>query len=192
MSALIERFVEKINARPREPENPESVPVPCRLPCSDYPDAFEWQMVRSHESSWIRGLEQRAGLRFPTVFRELIGDYLFPQFTCGPLTIYAVGLSEQSPQFEFEDLRGVIFKDDALTNFLLPRYMLPFARPYTLDYDPICFDFREDPKSKDAPVIRVDHEAIFIKNRLRISEHIAPSFRELLTKFVGDPNEMKS
>jgi len=186
MSGLVERFVKKINARPRQAESPESVPVLCRLPCTDYPDASEWQIVRSHESSWIRELEQEAGLRFPSAFRELIAEYLFPNFECGPLNFYAVGLSEQSPQFKFEELRGVILKDAGLTNFLPPRNLLPFARPRTWDYDPICFDFRADPKGKDAPIIRVDHEAIFIKKKLRISDHIAPSFRELLSELAAD------
>jgi hypothetical protein len=187
VSELVERFVEKINAGTREPEFLESVPVPCRLPASgDEPLFSDWRVVRSHESSWIRELEQRAGLRFPSTFRELIGEYLFPRFECGPLSFYAVGLSEESPEFKFEELRGVIFKDAGLTDFLLPRKLFPFARPRTWDYDPICFDFREDPKAKDAPVIRVDHEAILCNDRLRISDHVAPSFRELLSSLAGD------
>ena len=178
---LVERFVQSVNAGRRVRLNVQEVPTPCRRSIDE--NVCDWEIVESlSEPAWVDALEERAGVRFPSAFRRLISGSLFPLFDRGPIQFYAVGLEENSPSFSFDELRAVMFNDPVLTDFLLPLGLVPFARPRTGDYDPLCFDLRERPKGDDHPIVRVDHEDIFSRrtSRLRISDKIAPSFAALL------------
>jgi hypothetical protein len=175
---LVSRFVDAVNVEKRERLLVHEVPVPCRRD----PDATfcDWQIVRSTESGWVQDLEERAQVHFPAAFRSLISNYLFPSFDRGPIAFYAVGLEEKTPDYDVYELRAAFSGNRVLPDFLLPLGLVPFARPDTWDYDPLCFDFREKSERADARIVRVDHEDIFLRGRLRITDVIAPSFAALL------------
>jgi len=47
---------------------------------------------------------------------------------------------------------------------------LTFARPQDGSYDPVCFDYRKKTDSTEPAVVRIDHEEILCRDRIRIKQ----------------------
>lgn len=182
---LVDRFVERVNREPRERKFLHEVPIPCRRAIVGVEDCVDWQIVRSENAMWVANLERRLGIRFPEAFRELVSGYLFPSFACGDVMFYAVGREGIEDGSSLDAAESVILSDRALCEFLLARHLIPFARPTDGDYDAICFDRRTSSSLNDAPIVRIDHEAIFLGNRLRTGATLAQSFDDLLVAFLA-------
>jgi hypothetical protein len=178
----VDSFVAAVNLSPREPLFAEEIPEPCRLPESEWPDAFHWQVVPSAEARWLSEVEARLSFQLPPTFRSLIARYVFPSFEVGPLTLYSVGVSE--PDESGMEFRLAIFKDPFMSPFLFKNRLMPFARPADWSYDPVCFDFRSPNRKSEPAVLRIDHEEILCNERLRVVETISPAFHELMEELT--------
>src|SRR4051794_37245735 len=91
ISALVDEFVQKVNARRHELLPPEDVPKFLLRPYPgdehlhlDESDWSDWQILAADHAARIRELETRIGRPFPNPFRDLITRYSFPAFDCGP------------------------------------------------------------------------------------------------------------
>src|SRR5271165_2591330 len=72
---LVERFVQSVNAQPREQLRVDEVPKPCRsaIASSYGEDLCDWKIVPCPEPAWLPDLETKATLRSPQAFRRLVG-----------------------------------------------------------------------------------------------------------------------
>lgn len=183
---LIDRFVETINRSEREPKWAEEIPADLRIDSSDIVlqseerKVYDWQIQRADQVDRTAAFEAQFAVRFPRSFRSLITRYRYPDLTVGPLWLFA-NTGEDIP---VEMSRSLVC-DSHLTAPLLQNGYLPFARPESQGYDPICFDTRRR-SSGEYPIVRIDHEAVLCYNRVRVVETIAPSFVQIVLDFLSD------
>src|SRR6266478_990770 len=165
----IDAFVAAVNASSKAELSCDSIPELCRLVG---PDGFcDWRIVPSQAASWLPELEGQLPFGWPLTFRSLISRYLFPSFECGPLRFYSVGVTV--PVEQSNELRIAVVRDRPLLTVLWKSGYLPFARPADCSYDPVCFDFSKNKNSSEPAVVRIDHEEILCRERIRIKEVVS-------------------
>ena len=57
---------------------------------------------------------------------------------------------------------------------------LPFARPEDSSYDPVCFHCVNVSGASEPAVVRIDHEEVLCRNRIRVQQVLSPAFHLLL------------
>jgi hypothetical protein len=124
---------------------------------------------------WLAPFEQNLPFRPPPTYRSLLLRYRFPAFEVGTVKLFG-NLDGESD----DDLVVASTCDRVLSSVARGGGFIHFARPVTLNYDPICFDCRRRAKTGEAGIVRLDHEEILCNDAIRVVETIAPSFLELL------------
>lgn len=109
---------------------------------------------------------------YPRLFQALLDLYCIKTFCSNSVLIH--GNDRNEP----ESLQSLM-QDQLLTTSLVSNGFLPFGRPVDGSYDRICFDIRGLIDPEDAPVVRMDHEAILCFDHLPFPIKIASSFFEL-------------
>ena len=177
-------FVGAINSSARAAVDCESVPELCRVPGTTSNDSCQWRVVPSREATWLPELEAKLPYRWPPTFRALVGSYLFPSFVCGPLQLFSVGVTD--PLAECSELRIAVMRDRPLLGVLWNHGYLPFARPADGSYDPLCFDCGNASRVAEPAVVRLDHEEILCRERIRIKQVLSPAFYLLLERMTEE------
>jgi hypothetical protein len=77
-----------------------------------------------------------------------------------------------------------VLEDKGLTDYLIPRRLVPFGKGPYYDYDPVCFDLSHRRADGECPILRLDHEDIFDDIEPVKSSVLAPSFEELVVALV--------
>ena len=172
-SAKIDDWVARVNASRRQPlcddEAPASVVVG-EPEGADFP-LWNWQIKPSLEIDWIEPLEARLAAPFPPSFHSLVSRYIFPEFEWGELCLLANTPEGMSPLHE---LRGVITQDEHLARVIIERGYIPFARPAGGDFDLVCFD--SNVQRAEFPIVRIDHESVFIDEEICVTQTLARDF----------------
>lgn len=184
ITALVDQFVQKVNARRHVELLPEEVPEFLRRPWPDdhgevWTD-WDWQILAADHTARIQQLETRMGRSFPSAFRELITRYSFPAFDCGPLTFFAnTGLDL------FHELGVRLFHDPRLSPVLLEAGYVQIGNPFFPNYDPVCL--APGAGQQEGAVVRLDHELILQNGVIQTVSMLATSFADLLNQLVhGD------
>lgn len=184
---LIDAFVEKVNAQPREPMPFEEVPDFLR---EDLPDDLRegipndwasWRIVKRDNAARIDALQAKLGKRFPPSFRYFVSSYCFPAFEFGPVMYFA-----NTGQDNFWELGKRLFTDPHMSPQLLEGGFIQFGEPYFYNYDPVCFD--TNGPSDEYPIVQLDHELILQFSELKVVKEISRSFIELLTMSIERPD----
>ena len=187
ISALVDQFVQKVNARKHELLPPDEVPQFLRRPYPgdenldlDESDWSDWQILAADHTARIRDLETKIGRPFPNPFRDLITRYSFPAFDCGPLTFFS-----NTGHDLFHELSVRLFHDPGLSPLLLEAGYIQIGNPFFPNYDPVCLAPSE--RGQEAAVVQLDHEMILQHGVIQTISILAPSFVELLNNLVrGD------
>ena len=116
-------------------------------------------------------------LPYPRLFGALLAGHSFVAFTVGGIRVYSNIRGE-------EDNLEELLSDTALTRALVEAGFLPFGRPATGDHDRVCFDLRGLKNPLDAPVVRMDHEAVLSHNRIPRPTMVARGIMQL----IAEPN----
>lgn len=186
VTALVDQFVQKLNARRHEALPPEDLPTFLRRPYpgeADVPmdesDWSDWQILPADHTVRIRQLETRIGRSFPTAFRDLITRYSFPAFDCGPLTFFSNTGHEL-----FHELSVRLFLDPSMSPLLLEAGYIQIGNPFFPNYDPVCL---APERGQEGAVVQLDHEMILQHSVIQTVSTLAPSFVDLLNGLVhGD------
>lgn len=134
------------------------------------------------EVATLAALQSRLSARLPRLFELLLASYRWSKADLGRLCL----LPNPSGAI-FEGFAAELFADCGLTEVLLPQGFIPFGRATTgAAYDPICFDTRRQRHGGDCPVVRLDHEAALIGQRVRPVAELTPTFRELVTLIIAE------
>ncbi|HEY3268424.1 MAG TPA: SMI1/KNR4 family protein [Armatimonadota bacterium] len=173
---LIDRFVETINRLPREPDVEDQIPASVRGEPDDAEGWYDWSIRPLPTIDWIEPMERRIGIEFPPAFRSLVTRYVFPCFDAGP-----IALAANTPEGVFWELRCM---DPAFEEVLVPKGYIPFARPDTFRYDPICFDTRRRGADGECPLVCIEHESVLCNSVIGDIEDVAPSFAAFVEYFV--------
>ena len=179
--ALIDKFVERVNACPREPlyEYEISPSVRVGAQADEIYGQWDWAIKPYENIDWVENLEKKLPAAFPAAFRSLIRRYIFPHFEFAPIQFFG-----NTPEAKAEswELRTGIFNDKHLSKCLLEHGFIQFARPDTGDYDAICFDTNSQKRHSEYLIVRVDHESILCNDKIQVTEIIAPSFHGLIER----------
>ena len=88
--ALIDRFVEKLNASGFESLPEYEVPSELRIGASNDFGWCDWKIRAVDRNPWVAALEQSlAPYRFPKLYLSLISRYRFAEFAAGPIMFLA-------------------------------------------------------------------------------------------------------
>jgi len=182
--SLVDAFVHKVNAEPRETLSPDEVPEFLREALDDSSGELAslstgWKIVKGDNSKRIDELQTQTGLPFPPSFRYFLDNYSFPAFELGPLMFFA-----NTGEDTFWELALRLFKDPHMSPALLRAGFLQIGNPFFYNYDPVCFDCK-GPKAEKR-IIQIDHEEILCNDRIQVIGEIAPSFPELLKDLLSD------
>jgi hypothetical protein len=179
--ALIDTFVEKVNAYPREPLYEYEIGPSVRLGASadEIYGQWDWAIKRYENIYWVENLETQLPWAFPESFRSLIKRYIFPHFEFAPIQFFG---NTPEAKAELWELRTGIFKDKSLSKCLLEHGFIQFARPDTGDYDAICFDTNSKGRCSEYSIVRIDHKSILCNDKIRVTEILAPSFHEFIER----------
>jgi len=135
---------------------------------------------RVESAPWVEALEAKLPKRFPVSFRCLVTRYAFASFDAGGLSFFA-NSGGDSP----EEMAVAVFKDRIMANVTLQAGYIQFAQPESGSYDPICFDARRAVSNREFPIVRLDHEEILCRGRIRMSERVADSFYRFAVGLIG-------
>lgn len=180
----VDAFVAAVNSSEKERLLAEEIPEGCRLGDPDQGGFCDWKIVPSLDASWLPDVERRLPFPIPNPLRSLDSRYRFPSFEAGPVIFYSVGVT--SAQGQITEFGKRIFSDPVMCPFLLKNGFMHFAQSELGLYNPLCFDFRNDPLSPNPPVVRIDHEEVLVNDRLEIAETISPALDQLHGKIVSD------
>lgn len=114
-----------------------------------------------------------AAIQNPKLYALLLQQFHWRAFDIGGVRLYGNGVDE-------EDSLVDLFSDKTLTAGLLSAGFVPFGRPTSGHYDRICFDVCGRARAFDAPVVRVDHEAILSFNKMPRPKTISESLVSMI------------
>ena len=137
-----------------------------------------------HSAPWIDALEKQLPKRLPPSFSSLVKRYAYVPFEWGPLHFFG-----NSATGDEQDFPAIVLRDRLLWSTMLNSGFVQFAQPAGVNHDAICFDMRASQRNREFPIVRLDHESILIKQRIKICGEIAPSFFALVETFVEGGSE---
>ena len=124
---------------------------------------------------WIGAYELALPFRLPPHFRSLITRYSFCPFEWRDVLFFGnLGNGDHT------DLVVASVRDPLLTRVTRSHGLLHVGRPASGSYDPVCFDMSRRSKTGDAPLVRLDHEEILIKERVRMVHTYAATFSDFM------------
>jgi hypothetical protein len=178
---LIDAFVRKINRSPRRRIREEDVPHRLRKGGAEFGLYYNWTIQRFDHINWIEPLEAHLPARLPPSYRSLVTRYIFPAFEVPPLVLLA-----NTGQTLYHEMSMEMAHDKALSDVLLKSGFAQFARLYSGDSDPVCFDFRQQSAQGECPIVRISYPLLLSIARAQIVEEIAPSFYEFIDRFLRE------
>jgi hypothetical protein len=182
VASLVDAFVERINAQPREPKALDEVPPFLRENADDsQPDVIDgctnWRIVKCDNSRRLDELQKRTGRSFPPSFEYFVDHYAFPAFEFGSVMFFA-----NTGMDTYWELEKRLSQDPHMSPQLLEAGFLQIGNPFFYHYDPVCFECNGPRIEKR--MVQLDHEAILQQRRMIAVREIASSFVEFLRAAV--------
>lgn len=142
-------------------------------------DSPEVNFERIEKNDWIDAFEAKLPKRLPISFYSLITRYSFNAFDCDGFSFFPNNNTD-------ENLSITIFNDKLISEIILQNCFIQFARPDDGSYDPICFDTNISRSRREFPIVRIDHEAILCRNKIKIIETLYDSFLKFVLEKIRD------
>jgi hypothetical protein len=140
----------------------------------------QWRPVRlTTEKSCLDSIYTKLPSRFPPLFERLVLSYRWADVDLQTYTLLANPLGPDLSRFF-----GQISHDPWLWAALIPAGFIRFGKGPDMDYDPVCFDIRSRRKNGDCRVVKIDHEEILCKNRIKVVSELSRGFEELVHKTI--------
>src|SRR5262249_27585534 len=125
------------------------------------------------------GLPGQGSTRFPVLYETLILSYRWAEVELGDYDLLA-----NAPSDDLAPLLSRLHADKHLYKTLVPNGYFQFGRGPGGNYDPICFDFRHRQRNGDCRIVRLDHEEVLCRFRIREIVELAPNFRSLVLRTI--------
>jgi hypothetical protein len=116
----------------------------------------------------------------PTLYEQLILTYQWAEVDLDTFRL----LPNYPPSLS--GLAKTITADSVMFRVLSSHGFVQFGKGPDVNYDPVCFDLNERSPDGDCAIVRLDHEEILIRERIRIVAKVADSFRQLVLLAIGD------
>ncbi len=118
---------------------------------------------------WIERVQTRLPFDLPRCFTDLVCHYVFTDFIISGLHHY-----DNYDGNERWCWPAALFHDETIFKVCSAHRFLPIGQPEEPNYDRVCLDLNRL-KSGDCPVVRLDHEAILLKDKIKIVNELTPS-----------------
>jgi hypothetical protein len=136
---------------------------------------------RIDAAPWIDQFEARIAMRLPRSYGSLVRHYAFLPFEWNSLQFF--GNSGTSDEW---DLAAAAFRDPTISEMSLTEGYVQFARP-AHSYDPICFDTAKPAHNREFPIVRLDHEEMLVRGRIKVAEALSRSFAAMAQSMTAEP-----
>lgn len=122
---------------------------------------------------------QQLPAHFPPLYERLVLNYRWRKSELATFRILA-----NPPGDGLDGLLDEIRQDEFLSSFCLSKGFIQFGQAPDVCYDPICFDTNNTSSSEKFRIVRLDHEAILCKERLRIESILSDNFEALVRSLL--------
>jgi hypothetical protein len=173
LDKLVDQFVARINAGPRERLSCDEVPERLRIGRADDFGETDWQILPG-ECTWIASVEEKLPGPLPPSYKSLVARYVFPAFEVGDVLLFANTGEQRS-----WDLTAVFSDDRGLSSAPLRDGFVEFGK-FQDRYDPVCFDLSRRRGGGECPIVYLDHESVLIHDRSQVVRQLADSFLALI------------
>jgi hypothetical protein len=141
---------------------------------------FDWRPAKTAaDSALLDLLYARIPMRLPPLCERLVLSYRWDQ-----VDLELFRLLPNPPGPDLSGLLAGITGDEALWEALLPAGYIQFGRGPDVDHDPVCFDTKARTKTKDHGIVKIDHEEIYCKDRIKVVATLALSFEQLVLETI--------
>jgi hypothetical protein len=147
--------------------------------------AFGVPILEEDNRARLGLFEDKLPKRLPPSFEALLSRYSFPAFNIGGISLFAWDSASN------DYTREASAPEESYSELLLPARYVQIGRPDTGDFDAVCFDLKGRYQNREYAIVQVDHEDILRNQRIRVSQKLWPSFRELVYRVLynGEPVE---
>jgi hypothetical protein len=149
------------------------------------PQAYQTGAPELYAFYQALGLLGQGATRFPPLYEALITAYRWSEVDLGKYLLLA-----NEPSSDLAPLVRCIRAEEGFFATLASHGYWQFGRADNGDFDPICFDFRHRQRNGDCRVVRIDHEDILCRCRIREVDELAPNFRTLVLDTVLRANSL--
>jgi hypothetical protein len=127
---------------------------------------------------WIERAQLSLPFSLPRCFTDFACRYVFTEFEIERLHHY-----DNYDGNEKWCWHAALFSDQAIYKVCSANLFLPIGQPEASNYDRVCLDLNRL-KSGDCPVVQLDHEAILLKEKIKIVTELAPSYKKLISNVL--------
>lgn len=135
------------------------------------------------ERESLREIYSRLPAKFPVLFEKLLLNYRWS-------SIWLYGafrlLDSTDDKPDLSGFLGEIFKDENLVTPCLQNGYIQFAFAYDR-YDPVCFNTNKRTSANDFEIVRLDHELLLQRSKIKAIKTLAPSFELLMAGDYHQP-----
>jgi hypothetical protein len=133
------------------------------------------------DNSLLEPLYARLPARFPVLYERLVLSYRWAE-----VDLRSYRLLANPPGPDLAGLLNQMSRDPAFWASLLPAGYIQFGKGSDIDYDPVCFEVKSRKKNyRECRIVKIDHEEILCRNRVKVVAELAPSFEHLLRKTLA-------
>ena len=118
----------------------------------------------------------------PPLYEQLILSYQW-----GEVDLEEFRLLPSFPP-SLQSLVSAMTADAVMFRVLSSHQFVQFGRGPDIDYDPVCFDLNARGSDGDCAIVKLDHEDILIRERVRVVAKVADSFRQLVLQTTATTN----
>lgn len=133
---------------------------------------------------WIERAQERLPFKLPTCFTDFVCKYAFTDFEISRLHHY-----DNYDGNERWCWQVALFADIPIFETCTSHLFLPIGQPEQGNYDRVCLDLNRL-KRGDCPVVQLDHEAILLKDKIKIVAELAPSYKRLITTVLDSYQQL--
>lgn len=181
---LVEKYVESFAKLDDMHADKALDPVAWELAVGE-PDEYgdkEWRPAATvTEHSALELIYQKLPAKFPRLYERLVLNHRWADVDLESHTLMANPLGTGLDRLFLE-----LSKDKFLWNSLIAKGFVQFARAGGGHYDPVCFDTNAPTKNRDCRIVRIDHEEILCRERVKVLGTIAESFRNLMQQTIEE------
>ena len=179
--ALIARFLRYVEqAGENDLFEADAPSLLCTKPLADWPGMFQWTFRRTNAAPWIPALESSIRVKLPATYRHLVTNYLFPAFEVDRVKFWA-----NTGTTIHDEFVEAITRDAGRAKPLLGNGFLQIGQGGGgADYDPVCLDTLHG-TGQDAPLVKLDHEELLLRGRIKEVHRIAPSLERFMLNAIS-------
>jgi hypothetical protein len=128
---------------------------------------------------WIDRAQERIPFPLPRCFTDFVHHYTFEDFEICRLRHY-----DNYDGKERWCWQVALFADKPIFDICTSHRFLPIGQPEDSNYDRVCLDLNRL-KSGDCPLVQLDHEAILLRDKIKVVAELAPSYKKLIQKVLA-------